>query len=150
MKELIFKSRTEQDENIVKFSDIKDLVKDRVYKHEHFTGVKIDWLPFFNKKVKGFRNQELTVFSGPTGSGKTTFVSQLTLDLCKKDIPVLWGSFEIRNEVLMTNMLMQHSSVNLIQQKQKFDYWADSFATLPLYFLTFHGSTMYTKALAII
>jgi len=36
---------------------------------------------------------ELTVVSGPTGSGKTTFLAQVSLDLCKKDIAVLWGSF---------------------------------------------------------
>lgn len=54
---------------------------------------------------------ELTVVSGPTGSGKTTFLSQLTVDLCKKDISVLWGSFEIRNEILMTSMLMQFSEI---------------------------------------
>jgi twinkle protein len=41
--------------------------------------------------------QELSIVSGPTGCGKTTFLSQLTLDLCKKKIPVLWGSFEIKN-----------------------------------------------------
>lgn len=56
-------------------------------------GIKIDWLSFFNKKVKGVRMGELTVVSGPTGSGKTTFLSQISLDLCNKGISVLWGSF---------------------------------------------------------
>jgi twinkle protein len=37
----------------------------------------------FNKKVKGIRMQELTIVSGPTGCGKTTFLSQLSLDLAK-------------------------------------------------------------------
>lgn len=37
--------------------------------------------------------QEVTVVSGPTGSGKTTFLSQISLNLCSKKIPVLWGSF---------------------------------------------------------
>lgn len=51
------------------------------------------WLPFFNQKVKGLRPGELTVVSGPTGSGKTTFLSQIFLDVCQRDIGVLWGSF---------------------------------------------------------
>ena len=51
--------------------------------------------------------QEVSVVSGATGCGKTTFLSQLSLDLAKKDIAVLWGSFEIRNEVLITHMLTQ-------------------------------------------
>jgi twinkle protein len=37
--------------------------------------------------------QELSIVSGPTGCGKTTFLSQISIDLLKKDIPVLWGSF---------------------------------------------------------
>jgi twinkle protein len=41
-------------------------------------------MPYFNKKVKGIRMQEVTIVSGPTGCGKTTFLSQLSLDLCKK------------------------------------------------------------------
>lgn len=36
---------------------------------------------------------ELTIMSGPTGSGKTSFLSQLSLDLCKQGHTVLWGSF---------------------------------------------------------
>lgn len=58
-----------------------------------YRGVKVSWLPFFNQKVKGIRPGELTVVSGPTGSGKTTFLSQLFLDICQRDIAILWGSF---------------------------------------------------------
>jgi twinkle protein len=75
--------------------------------------VKVSWLPFFNKVVKGLRMGELSVVSGPTGSGKTTFLSQVTLDLCQKDITVLWGSFEIRNEILITSMLYQFADLRL-------------------------------------
>lgn len=56
---------------------------------------------------------ELSIMSGPTGSGKTTFLSQMTLSLCRKDISVLWGSFEIRNEILITSMLYQFSDLRL-------------------------------------
>jgi twinkle protein len=37
--------------------------------------------------------QEVTVVSGPTGSGKTTFLSQVSINLCMKKVSVLWGSF---------------------------------------------------------
>ena len=83
---------------------------------------------------------ELTVVSGPTGSGKTTFLSQLTVDLCKKDISVLWGSFEIRNEILMTSMLMQFSEIQLDKHMEKYEYYANQFAALPLRFMNFYGS----------
>lgn len=72
---------------------MKESIRNRIFKHEEFIGVKIDWLPFFNKRVKGIRMQEVSIISGPTGCGKTTLLTQISLDLCKKDIPVLWGSF---------------------------------------------------------
>lgn len=120
MKGLLESSKNKNDENILRFADLKESVKNRIFKYEEFTGVKVDWLPFFNKKVKGVRMQELTVFSGPTGSGKTTFLSQFSLDLCRKNIPVLWGSFEIRNEVLLANMMHQFSEMNLVKNREKF------------------------------
>ncbi len=32
--------------------------------------------------MRGFRRGELTVFTGKTGAGKTTFMSEYSLDLC--------------------------------------------------------------------
>ncbi len=76
---------------------MRDTIKDRFYHNEEDKGIKIDWFQYFNKKIKGIRMAELTIVSGATGSGKTTFLSQLSLSLSKKKTPVLWGSFEIRN-----------------------------------------------------
>jgi twinkle protein len=88
-------------------------------------GLKIEWFKFFNKKVKGIRKGELSIVSGPTGSGKTTFLSQMTVALSQKEIPVLWGSFEITNVNLATTMLYQHSRVNLVKNKHQFEYIAN-------------------------
>jgi twinkle protein len=97
IKDLINKARTIPDSNIISFSKLRETIKSKLLNEELEQGMKISWLPFFNQKVKGVRLGELTVVSGPTGSGKTTFLSQLFLDLCQRDIGVLWGSFEIRN-----------------------------------------------------
>jgi putative ribosome biogenesis GTPase RsgA len=35
-----------------------------------------------NELLRGFRRGELTVFTGKTGTGKTTFISEYSLDLC--------------------------------------------------------------------
>ena len=35
-----------------------------------------------NDLLRGFRRGELTVFTGKTGTGKTTFMSEYSLDLC--------------------------------------------------------------------
>ena len=39
-----------------------------------------------NNLLKGHRRGELTVFTGPTGSGKTTFISDYSLDLCMQGV----------------------------------------------------------------
>lgn len=38
-------------------------------------GISCISFPFYNKTLKGLRFGELTVLTGPTGSGKTTFIS---------------------------------------------------------------------------
>ena len=39
-----------------------------------------------NRVLKGFRPSELTVFTGCTGVGKTTFLSEYSLDLCMQGV----------------------------------------------------------------
>ena len=41
-----------------------------------------------NRLLKGHRHGELTIFTGPTGSGKTTFMSEYSLDLCMQGVSV--------------------------------------------------------------
>lgn len=83
---------------------------------------------------------ELTVFTGPTGAGKTTFLSEYSLDLCSQDVRTLWGSFEICNVRLAKRMLHQFSGVDLDKEPLKFELIADEFEKLPMYFMAFHGT----------
>ena len=41
---------------------------------------------------------ELTLVSGYTGRGKTTWLSEYSIDLAERGIKTLWGSFEVRLE----------------------------------------------------
>lgn len=59
--------------------------------------------------LKGHRKGELTVFTGNTGVGKTTFLSQLSVDLAQQGVNTLWGSFEVKNVNLIRKMLAQYS-----------------------------------------
>nr|XP_033798178.1 twinkle protein, mitochondrial isoform X2 [Geotrypetes seraphini] len=77
--------------------------------------------------------------TGPTGSGKTTFISEYALDLCNQGINTLWGSFEINNVRLAKVMLTQFAMQRLEEQLENYEMWADKFEDLPLYFMTFHG-----------
>ena len=44
---------------------------------------------------------ELTLVSGYTGRGKTTWLSEYSIDLAECGIKTLWGSFEVRWERLI-------------------------------------------------
>ena len=69
--------------------------------------------PALNRILKGHRRGEFTVLTGPTGCGKTTFMSEYSLDLAMQGVNTLWGSFEIRNARLARTMLQQMAGVPL-------------------------------------
>lgn len=72
--------------------------KDEV--HELFTnkpelnGVKTAW-PWLTKILRGWRKEELTIWSGRNGSGKSTILNQHLLDMAGKEIKTCIASLEI-------------------------------------------------------
>ncbi|XP_066265496.1 twinkle mtDNA helicase-like [Branchiostoma lanceolatum] len=125
--------------SIVSFSELREDVHRELSQAEQVAGIKWKRFPQLNKLLKGFRRGELTVFTGPTGSGKTTFISEYSLDSCMQGVNTLWGSFEIQNVRLLKMMLSQFSQLKLEANLDDFDEWADRFEALPLYFMTFYG-----------
>lgn len=53
-------------------------------------------LPKLNELVKGFVEGSLTVISGPTGHGKTSFAQSLTEDFFENEVASLWFSYEVQ------------------------------------------------------
>ena len=84
---------------------------------------------------------------GRTGSGKTTFMSEYSLDLCMQGVSTLWGSFEVQNVRLVRMMLKQFSLTDLDNNIQEFDKVAEQFSQLPMFFTTFHGTNEVEKVL---
>ncbi|XP_004080672.1 twinkle protein, mitochondrial [Oryzias latipes] len=125
--------------SIVSFKQLREDVYGELLNTDQVAGVKWTRFPELNRILKGHRKGELTVFTGPTGSGKTTFISELALDLCMQGVNTLWGSFEINNVRLAKIMLTQFAMERLEDNLEKYDFWADKFEQLPLYFMTFHG-----------
>uniref|UniRef100_A0A8C6ST27 DNA 5'-3' helicase n=1 Tax=Neogobius melanostomus TaxID=47308 RepID=A0A8C6ST27_9GOBI len=125
--------------SIVSFKQLREDVYGELLNKEQVAGVKWTRFPELNRILKGHRKGELTVFTGPTGSGKTTFISELALDLSMQGVNTLWGSFEINNVRLAKIMLTQFAMQRLEDNLEQYDYWADMFEELPLYFMTFHG-----------
>lgn len=128
---------------ILSFSQLREGVWREVQDPEGVQGIQSKTMPGLNAILKGHRPGELTIVTGGTGVGKTTVVSQLSLDYCANGgVPTLWGSFEIPNVRLAKRMLYQYAGTDLTQAPPStFDKWADQFEALPLYFLRFFGST---------
>ncbi|CAD5117485.1 DgyrCDS6253 [Dimorphilus gyrociliatus] len=135
-------------ESITSFFQLRQEVFTELSEVELVAGVKWKRYPQLVKLLKGHRRGELTVFTGPTGSGKTTFISEYSLDLCTQGVNTLWGSFEISNVRLLKTMLTQFARQKLTQcSKKDYDKWADLFEKLPMYFMTFHGQQQVNRVI---
>jgi twinkle protein len=87
IKDLIQKAKPIPSENVIQFAGLREQVQNRIFNVQTNSGLKSNYFPWYNKLFKGFRRGELTIFTGPTGSGKTTFLSQLSLDFAAQGLP---------------------------------------------------------------
>ena len=76
-------------------------MKEKLLNPNLFLGLKSYYYPWFNEIVKGFRRGELSLLTGGTGSGKTTFLCQYSLDFAMKGLSTLFCSFELKNEMIL-------------------------------------------------
>ena len=68
------------DKNLITLNDLSLDILDRLINVDKYAGIKSRTMHFVNKTMKGLRPGEFTLVTGATGSGKTTFLSQLSLD----------------------------------------------------------------------
>ncbi|OAD59586.1 Twinkle protein, mitochondrial, partial [Eufriesea mexicana] len=125
--------------SIITFQDLKEEILSDLQNNDKVQGIKWKRYPTLNRILKGHRRGEFTILTGPTGCGKTTFMSEYSLDLAMQGVNTLWGSFEIRNARLARTMLQQMIGVPLDENLENFDSYANTFEKLPIYFMTFHG-----------
>jgi len=67
---------------IVRFENFRNEVLNEILNPTQVAGVPSQSLPTLTKILKGHRRGELTILTGPTGIGKTSVLSQLSLDYC--------------------------------------------------------------------
>lgn len=149
LEEIIQSADVVPHDRVLSFSELRQQVLHEIMNPDKYVGAPVPSLPKLTEIVKGFRRGEMTVLTGPTGTGKTTFLGQLSLDFAENDVRTLWGSFEIKNTRLMHKLLQQYARGPLIsernQDKEKqleaIEVIADKFQDLPMYFLKFHGGS---------
>ncbi|KAJ1938833.1 hypothetical protein FBU59_004319 [Linderina macrospora] len=141
LKEMIDQARPERHDKVLDFAALREAVKFEVNNPDLIRGVESTDLPGWNSCFKGLRPGELTILSGPTGCGKTTVLSQMSLDFCKSNVSTLWGSFEIPNVRLATRMMSQLAKRDITKSPGEVEFWSQRFEQMPMYFLKFHGST---------
>ncbi|XP_017060992.1 twinkle protein, mitochondrial [Drosophila ficusphila] len=139
LRHILAKATPVRHKAITTFGAMRNDILSELQNIEKVNGVKWKRFPVLNKLLKGHRRGELTILTGPTGSGKTTFMSEYSLDLAMQGVNTLWGSFEIRNTRLAATLLRQYVGYPLDDRLQEFNHWAAEFERLPLYFMTFHG-----------
>lgn len=139
LKEIIASAKPIIHDAITTFRTLRHDVLSDLQNVDKVQGIKWKRFPTLNKIMKGHRRGELTLLTGPTGSGKTTFMAEYSLDLAMQGVSTLWGSFEIRNTRLATTMLRQMAGHPLEDDLASFDKYANDFEKLPIYFMTFHG-----------
>jgi len=94
-------------ESIATFNQLREEVFEEFRQADQVKGLKWKRFPKLTKILQGHRRGELTILTGPTGCGKTTFVSEYALDLAMQGTSTLWGSFEISNVRLLKTTLTQ-------------------------------------------
>lgn len=137
-------------EDVTSFKSLRAEVMSELTNAGKVEGIKWRCLPHLNTLLKGFRRGELTVLSGSTGSGKTTLMSQYSLDLAEQGVNTLWGSFEIPNHRLARTLLTQLAGIPLQQNLDRFDEFADRLEKLPMYFMKFHGQHSLEKVMKVL
>mmetsp|Transcript_68417 Transcript_68417/g.190188 ORF Transcript_68417/g.190188 Transcript_68417/m.190188 type:complete len:358 (-) Transcript_68417:362-1435(-) len=146
MRALIAAAEKPEHQDIATFKHLREQVLHEIRHPDEYNGTPIHTLPELTKVIKGFRKGEMALVTGPTGVGKTTLLSQMSIDVARQGVNTLWGSFEVKNTRLVKKMLQQYHGNALIKPGTAdvidgIHAVADQFQQLPLYFMTFHGGS---------
>ena len=126
--------------NVVKsskafFEEIRDLHSGRAINKAISSGWKS-----LNDLLGGFRSNELSILTGETGSGKTTWAANLGYRLSKAGYPVLIASFEMKPMAIIRKMVQMESGYPFHDlKKQELESSLKVISSLPLHFIDVYG-----------
>lgn len=104
----------------------------RHYRQEIQKGYSTGWRSL-DHYLQGLRKGEVTVVTADTGAGKTTFCTQLMVNVAMQGVPVWINSWEMKPETIMRKLAsivlrrpMKIQNFNAHENEQ-FDEWADRY-----------------------
>lgn len=150
----IFKAMSEgkqfKNEEVMKAGDYTDQLIDTLFGDGNL-GVMVG-SKVFNKITKGIRMSEMSILTGHSGSGKTTFGYNLVSWLLDKDIPCLCMSFENRMTAILPKLISirsqqvvrdydeEKNKIVLRMDEDTVRHYVAELNRLPLYFLNTEGA----------
>lgn len=117
------------------FEDIQNIFKNPSLNN----GTQTGWQRF-DELFGGFRPSELTILTGETASGKTTWAVNLGYKFFKKGHPVLIASFEMKPVAILKKMIQMESGQPMAYHSiDSLSPFFSSIASMPLYFVDVYG-----------
>lgn len=127
-------------ENLVHISEVYQRLDDVFQRKDRGCGKKVDGWDDFNERMGGLRESEMTVLTGDTGSGKSTFALNIFYNLIKQGESILIASTEMDTEQVISSLFSMHIGKNFK------DFSADEYAKCimwfsekKIYFVDVHG-----------
>lgn len=117
------------------FEEIRDLHSGK----SQSKGIKTAWSNF-DSLTGGIRLHELTVLTGETASGKTTFAANLGYILSNSGHPALIASFEMKPTPILRKMIQMEAGSHFAGlPKHELERALTKISGLPIYFIDVYG-----------
>jgi twinkle protein len=116
-------------------NEIQDLHSGQSFSKGTLTGWKR-----FDDLLGGLRFNELTVLTGETASGKTTWAANLGFRLTKENHPVLIASFEMKPLTILKKMIQMEAGYPFFElSKKEVGSSLKAISERPIYFIDVYG-----------
>jgi replicative DNA helicase len=123
------------------FDEIRDLHSGRAINKAIPSGWKT-----LDDLLGGFRSNELSILTGETGSGKTTWAANLGYRFSKAGHPVLIASFEMKPLAIIRKMVAMETAYSFYDlKKEELESSLKTISFLPLHFIDIYGEIGITE-----
>jgi twinkle protein len=120
---------------------VEDFIQDvqDLHSQSAVRGTLTEWKNF-DGLLGGLRSNELTILTGETASGKTTWAANLGYRLSKNNHPVLIASFEMKPVPILRKMIQMETGYPFFDLSKKGIVESlNAISTRPLYFVDIYG-----------